>query len=107
LVPTADDAALWNQLAPMLDEAVSRLGQKDRDAVMLRFFKGQNLREVAAAFERPTLLFSGGKDSLSMLHALGTRAISFRLHYIVSSYLIPLSEVKTQTRTESVRGYYL
>ena len=25
------------------------------------------LREVAAAFERPTLLFSGGKDSLVML----------------------------------------
>lgn len=26
------------------------------------------LREVAAAFERPALLFSGGKDSLVMLH---------------------------------------
>ena len=26
------------------------------------------LREVAAAFERPTLLFSGGKDSLVMLN---------------------------------------
>ena len=25
------------------------------------------LREVAAAFERPTLLFSGGKDSLVLL----------------------------------------
>lgn len=44
----SDDADLWNQLAPLLDEAVSRLGQRDRDAVMLRFFKGRNLREVAA-----------------------------------------------------------
>ena len=26
------------------------------------------LREVAAAFERPTLLFSGGKDSLCLLY---------------------------------------
>ena len=26
------------------------------------------LREVAAAFERPALLFSGGKDSLVMLN---------------------------------------
>ena len=36
------------------------------------------LREVAAAFERPTLLFSGGKDSLVMLKcaekAFGTKA---------------------------------
>jgi RNA polymerase sigma factor (sigma-70 family) len=43
------DAETWNQLAPLLDEAVSRLGKKDRDAVMLRFFKDKNLREVAAA----------------------------------------------------------
>lgn len=44
-----NEAATWNQLAPLLDEAVSRLGKKDRDAVMLRFFQDQNLREVAAA----------------------------------------------------------
>jgi RNA polymerase sigma factor (sigma-70 family) len=43
------DASTWNQLAPLLDEAVSRLGKKDRDAVMLRFFKDRSLREVAAA----------------------------------------------------------
>jgi RNA polymerase sigma factor (sigma-70 family) len=39
----------WNQIAPLLDEAVARLGKKDRDAVVLRFFKDKNLREVAAA----------------------------------------------------------
>ena len=44
-----NDVLTWNQLAPLLDEAVSRLGKKDRDAVMLRFFKDKNLREVAAA----------------------------------------------------------
>jgi RNA polymerase sigma factor (sigma-70 family) len=44
-----NDVSTWNQLAPLLDEAVSRLGKKDRDAVMLRFFKDKNLREVAAA----------------------------------------------------------
>jgi uncharacterized protein (TIGR03435 family) len=41
----------WNQLSPLLDEALSRLGRKDRDAVMLRFFKGRNVREMAAALE--------------------------------------------------------
>jgi len=48
---TPDDTAVWNQLAPMLDEAVSRLGKKDRDAVVLRFFKEKNLREVALALD--------------------------------------------------------
>ena len=39
----------WNQIAPQLDEAMARLGKKDREAVVLRFFKEKNLREVAAA----------------------------------------------------------
>jgi uncharacterized protein (TIGR03435 family) len=43
------DASTWNQLAPLLDEAIARLGKKDRDAMMLRFFKDKSLREVAAA----------------------------------------------------------
>lgn len=30
------DESLWNQLAPLLDEAMSRLGKKDRDAVVLQ-----------------------------------------------------------------------
>src|ERR1035437_8770449 len=43
------------------------------------------LREVAAAFERPTLLFSGGKDSLVMLKcaekAFGTPATGGKIPY--------------------------
>jgi RNA polymerase sigma factor (sigma-70 family) len=41
----------WNQISPLLDEAMSRLGKEDRDAVVLRFFKDRNLREVAAALQ--------------------------------------------------------
>jgi RNA polymerase sigma factor (sigma-70 family) len=48
LQETADDA-FWNQLSPLLDEALSHLGRKDRDAVMLRFFKDKSVREIAAA----------------------------------------------------------
>jgi RNA polymerase sigma factor (sigma-70 family) len=45
----SNNASTWNQLAPLLDEALSRLGKKDRDAVMLRFFKDKSLGEVSAA----------------------------------------------------------
>ncbi len=41
-------ASVWNQLAPLLDEALARLKNVDRDAVMLRFFRNKDLREVAA-----------------------------------------------------------
>ena len=45
------DAAVWHQLAPLLDEAMARLGKKDREAVVLRFFSEKNLSEVAAAMK--------------------------------------------------------
>jgi RNA polymerase sigma factor (sigma-70 family) len=39
----------WKQIAPLLDGAMERLGQKDHDAVVLRFFEGRNFKEVGAA----------------------------------------------------------
>ena len=43
------NSPVWNELAPLLDEAMSRLGEKDREAILLRFFKEKKLEEVAAA----------------------------------------------------------
>jgi RNA polymerase sigma factor (sigma-70 family) len=39
----------WNQLSPLLDEAMLRLGQADRDALVLRYFEGRSLNEVGSA----------------------------------------------------------
>ena len=39
----------WTQIAPLLDGAMDQLGQKDHDAVVLRFFEGRNFKEVGAA----------------------------------------------------------
>src|SRR5260221_12776174 len=44
---TANEA--WLQIAPILDDAMTRLGEKDRNAVVLRFFENKNLSEVGAA----------------------------------------------------------
>jgi RNA polymerase sigma factor (sigma-70 family) len=43
------DSAVWEQIAPLLDDAMGRLGETDRNAVVLRFFENRNAREVAAA----------------------------------------------------------
>ena len=50
LQETNEDSA-WHQLAPLLDEGLARLGQKDRDAVILRFFKEKSLFDVAATLQ--------------------------------------------------------
>lgn len=36
----------WEHIAPHLDEAMSELGELDRDAVLLRYFKNHDLRTV-------------------------------------------------------------
>jgi RNA polymerase sigma factor (sigma-70 family) len=40
---------LWRQISPLLDEALGALGEKDRRAVLLRFFENKSLTEVGAA----------------------------------------------------------
>jgi hypothetical protein len=41
--------ANWDDLSPLLDEAMGRLGAKDRDAVLLRYFERKDLRAVGDA----------------------------------------------------------
>ncbi len=39
----------WMQIEPLLDQAMAQLGEKDHDAVVLRFFKGRSFKDVSAA----------------------------------------------------------
>ena len=41
--------AAWQELSPLLDEAMAHLRDKDRDALVLRFFENKSLREVGDA----------------------------------------------------------
>jgi RNA polymerase sigma factor (sigma-70 family) len=43
----ADD--IWQQIAPALDDAIAGLGEKDRNAIVLKFLDGKGYKEVAAA----------------------------------------------------------
>ncbi len=41
--------ASWTELSPMLDDAMGRLGQNDREAILLRYFEGKSVTEMAGA----------------------------------------------------------
>ena len=45
---TQTDSA-WEQLAPLLDDAMAQLRDKDRDAIVLRYFENKSLKEMGAA----------------------------------------------------------
>lgn len=41
--------SVWSQVGPVLDEAMGRLGARDRDALVLRFFEQKSFKVVGAA----------------------------------------------------------
>jgi RNA polymerase sigma factor (sigma-70 family) len=45
----SESSPAWDQVAPMLDDAVGRLKREDRDALALRYFQGRSVADVAAA----------------------------------------------------------
>ena len=45
--PVADET--WRRIAPLLDDALGKLGERDRHAIVLRYFESRSLGEVGAA----------------------------------------------------------
>ena len=48
-VSNAPESDAWVRIAPLLDTALAELGQKDHDAIVLRYFEGKSLNEVGRA----------------------------------------------------------
>src|SRR3989442_291478 len=44
---SAEPDAIWDHIAPHLDEALGELNEGDRDAVLLRYFERKSAREMA------------------------------------------------------------
>src|ERR1700722_6409897 len=40
--------AVWDQLAPLLDEAMASLGETDRNVLALRYFENKTAQEIAS-----------------------------------------------------------
>jgi len=45
------DSNAWMQIEPLLESAMTQLGEKDHNAVVLRFFEGRSFKEVSAALD--------------------------------------------------------
>jgi RNA polymerase sigma factor (sigma-70 family) len=58
-VLNAPEADAWAQIAPLLEPALAELGEKDHNAVVLRYFQGKSLSEVAEAL-------GGSEDAAKM-----------------------------------------
>jgi RNA polymerase sigma factor (sigma-70 family) len=61
----AEQQETWNQIAPLLDNALEKLAAKDHDALVLRFFENKSFSEVGA-----TLGVSEGSAKMRVGRAL-------------------------------------
>jgi len=50
LTSAPEPAADWEQLRPVIDDALHALGEPEREAVLLRFFEGRPFAEIGARF---------------------------------------------------------
>src|ERR1700722_2992366 len=41
-----DEPETWSQIVPLLEDAMGRLKEKERNAIVLRFFEGKSFREI-------------------------------------------------------------
>ncbi len=48
---TESDTSVWEQISPLLDDAMGRLAEKDRNAIVLHFFENKTPQEVAATLK--------------------------------------------------------
>src|SRR5439155_6261124 len=46
--PSSEASKDWDEIRPLLDEAIATLGDEDRNALLLRFFKNESLTSVGA-----------------------------------------------------------
>jgi RNA polymerase sigma factor (sigma-70 family) len=45
------ESDIWSQISPLLEPALAELGEKDHNAIVLRFFQGRDLKEVGTALQ--------------------------------------------------------
>ncbi len=83
--PAALDA-VWAQLRPLLDKALSRLGDGDRNAVLLRFFEEKSYREVGA-----TLGVSENAAQMRVERALEKLRAQFSRHGVTTTAALLIS----------------
>jgi RNA polymerase sigma factor (sigma-70 family) len=102
----------WNQIAPLLDAAMEKLGQKDHDALVLRFFENKSFAEVGAELgaseNAAKMRVSRALEKLRKFFTKrGVNSTSAILASLISAHSVqatPMALAKTVTAVAVVKG---
>ena len=100
----SDSDTTWREIQPLLDEAMTCLTERDRDAVVLRFFEGRSLKDVGealgispdAAQKRLSRSLDRLRESLARQHRIVTPA---SLAAAITAGAIEVTPTSTQAAT--------
>ncbi len=109
---TETNPELWPQIAPLLDDAMGRLGERDRSAIVQRFFENKSLREVGvelgASEEAAKMRVSRALEKLRIFFARrGVKSTAAAISENISRHSIqiaPAGLAKTVTAAALAKG---
>jgi RNA polymerase sigma factor (sigma-70 family) len=89
------ESDVWPQIAPLLDQAMAGLNEKDRHAIVLRFFDGHSVKEVGAAL-------GTSEDAAKM--RLGRAVEKLRSFFLKRGMAVPAAALTEAISTNSVQS---
>jgi RNA polymerase sigma factor (sigma-70 family) len=94
-VPEENEGKAWHQIAPLLDEALDRLGEKDRHAIVLRFFDGKSMKQVG-------LELGGSEDAAKMRVSRAVEKL--RRYFVKRGVTLSVATIAGAVMGHSVQG---
>ena len=85
----------WEQLSPLLDEAMARLRDKDRDTIVLRFFENKSLQEVGDAL---------GMEERAAQKRIARSLEKLRVFFTKRGVTFPMAIIATAVTANSVQA---
>lgn len=90
-----NDSEVWSQIGPLLDEAMARLSETDRHALVLRYFDGMTMKEVGAVL--------GGSEDAAKMRV--NRAVEkLRIFFSKRGVVVPATTLATVILANSVQA---
>ena len=85
----------WMQIAPLLEDALERLGRKDHDAIVLRFFEGRSMREIGEAL---------GASEEAVKKRIGRAVEKLRKHFTKRGVLVTATVIAGALSANAVQA---
>jgi RNA polymerase sigma factor (sigma-70 family) len=95
MLPNENADPAWEQLSPLLDDAMAQLRDQDRNAIVLRFFQNKSLREAGTAL---------GLDEFAAQKRVARAVEKLRRFFVRRGVIVPAAALTAAISAHSVHA---